>query len=225
MSTQLSEIRGRHAGADIYLIASGKSMDHVDPAFFEGKVTVGVNQSFRRVPPSYVVVHNAFFYEECYLWAAENNVPLLTVKYGFMNPRRRIRQVPPPVDTPPPVYLFDCRYPIECDGMDLSVVGTDEIVGGRSTLLTGIHICAYLGAKNVILCGADGGLLDGESHFVGYREGNATPNIDNFPAWLRTVEPQVIALRRRLYEVYGCRVYSLNPFVNFGLEGHQYRRG
>jgi hypothetical protein len=27
-----------------------------------------------------------------------------------------------------------------------------------------------------------------------------------------------------LKEVYGCNVYSLNPFLNFGLEGHEYER-
>jgi len=46
----LAELKNRHAGADIWLIAAGASMDFVDPDFFDGKITVGVNAVHRREP-------------------------------------------------------------------------------------------------------------------------------------------------------------------------------
>jgi len=39
------------------------------------------------------------------------------------------------------------------------------------------------------------------------------------------IEAHTLALKRRLKEVYGTNVYSLNPFINFNLEGHEYSSG
>ena len=38
----------------------------------------------------------------------------------------------------------------------------------------------------------------------------------------KTLGEYALQLREKLREVYGCEVYSLNPFVNLGLEGHKY---
>jgi hypothetical protein len=38
------------------------------------------------------------------------------------------------------------------------------------------------------------------------------------------IETSTIQLRTRIKEVYGCNLYSLNPFVNFGIEGHKYEK-
>lgn len=225
MSFSLKTLRALNVagGADVWLIAGGKSLDFIDPSFFDGKLTVGVNFAYRRFPLEYLVVHNYAFFEDAYRHAAKTRTTMITTKWGFVNPVERRRHVPPKVDLPPPVFTFECEYPLDKNGLDLNVVGTDAIVAGMSTTLTAMHVSAYLGAKSIILCGTDGGLIDGESHFVGYREGPA-PNVDDYPSWLRAVEEQMAALRQRLFEVYGCQVYSLNPFLNFGLEGHQYRR-
>jgi hypothetical protein len=36
-------------------------------------------------------------------------------------------------------------------------------------------------------------------------------------------EMHLRAMKQRLWDVYSCQVYSLNPFVNYSLEGVQYR--
>jgi hypothetical protein len=36
-------------------------------------------------------------------------------------------------------------------------------------------------------------------------------------------EKQSVAVKKKLIELYGCNVYSLNPFINYSLEGHKYR--
>jgi hypothetical protein len=36
-------------------------------------------------------------------------------------------------------------------------------------------------------------------------------------------EIQSIAVKGKLKELYGCNVYSLNPFINYNLEGVKYR--
>jgi hypothetical protein len=45
---ELQEFKDCHKGADIYIVASGKSMDFYDPSFLDGKITIGINQVYRK---------------------------------------------------------------------------------------------------------------------------------------------------------------------------------
>ncbi len=104
----------------------------------------------------------------------------------------------------------------------MSVIGTDMIVVSYSTITSAMHVAAYLGARNIILVGHDCGYVDGKKNFDGYPEpilGRISGFYDRF---LGSIEPQSIAVRERLRDVYGCCIYSLNPFLNFQLEGHSY---
>lgn len=221
MHKPLSELKNAHRGADIWVIASGKSLDYVDPTFFCGKLTLGINHVFSRFQATYLLVHNHAFYADCYRAAATMRAKLLTVEQGFVGPKERQPMRKPGGSPDAAVYRFECDYPAHLGGLDLDVVGTDALVAGMSTLHTALHAAAYLGAANIIVCGADGGLLDGEKYFEGYRDGRS-PLISNYRDWLGDVEQQTLALRARLRAVYGCQIVSLNPFINFALEGHRY---
>ena len=37
-----------------------------------------------------------------------------------------------------------------------------------------------------------------------------------------TIESNTLEVKKKIKEVYNCNIYSLNPFINFGLEGHKY---
>lgn len=105
----------------------------------------------------------------------------------------------------------------------------NKLVIGSSTIATGIHLGAYMGAKNIILIGHDCGTLDGEPNFNGYHT-DSTYKIahkngkTDYIKWLKKIEEQTITLKKLLKKKYGCNIYSLNPFINFGLEGHVYSK-
>lgn len=54
-ANKLSDYKNIHTGEDIYIIASGKSLDFLDKSFFENKITIGVNQSYKYIEPQYLV--------------------------------------------------------------------------------------------------------------------------------------------------------------------------
>ena len=95
------------------------------------------------------------------------------------------------------------------------------------TITTAIHLAAYMGAKNIILVGHDCGTINGECNFKGYHN-NETYKIahakgkDDYVLWLKKIEDNTIRLKKLLIEKYGCNIYSLNPFINFNLEGNVY---
>ena len=44
-----------HKGEDIYIIASGKSLDFIDETFFDDKILIGVNQAYKKIWCDYLV--------------------------------------------------------------------------------------------------------------------------------------------------------------------------
>jgi hypothetical protein len=80
-----------------------------------------------------------------------------------------------------------------------------------------------MGAANIILVGHDCGSIDGKVNFDGYPD-NLMKSESFYRDFLSRIERQTLMVRDRLVEVYGCRVCSLNPWVNLGLEDHKYER-
>ena len=206
---------------DVYIIAAGKSLDYVPTDFLANKMTLGINQAYKKVGCDCLLVRDRMFFDEVYQAAAQTGSTLLAAREGFWHPHKREPNVPTH-DTGYPYHTFECNWHTKKCGLDLDVIGTDELVAGMSTLHTAMHAAAYLGATNIILCGADGGLLDGEKYFNGYRADSPNVTEEQFVPWLSEVEGQTILLRKALQAVYNCNVVSLNPFVNFALEGHEY---
>jgi len=208
----LSELKGRHAGEDIWLIAAGASMNFVDPQFFDGKLTLGVNAVHRRFRCDYLVLRTMTLADE----AVQSSARIIMAEHEMASLKGVHTRVPGEA------WYFPHPNRSLLDPPDLSLIGTDTIVVGASIIVSALHIAAYLGARNILLCGHDCGSIDGEIAFAGYYDEVR----DVISKWrmLNRFEAQTIAVRERLREVYGCRVYSLNPFVNLGLEQHDFRR-
>jgi hypothetical protein len=52
---ELIEFKNLHKGEDIYVIASGKSVDFIDNSFFENKITIGINQVYKKIKTKYLL--------------------------------------------------------------------------------------------------------------------------------------------------------------------------
>jgi N-dimethylarginine dimethylaminohydrolase len=83
-----------------------------------------------------------------------------------------------------------------------------------------------MGAKNIILIGHDCGKVDNEMHVKDYNKQNAVMKGRAYVKWMKSakVEIKTIDAKRKLKQHWKVNVYSLNPFINFGLEGHKYER-
>ncbi len=52
----ISELKDKHKGEDIWVIAAGSSMDYVDESFFSNKIVIGQNQTYKKYPCDYIVM-------------------------------------------------------------------------------------------------------------------------------------------------------------------------
>lgn len=215
MERSIVELQNIYTGLDVYVVASGPSAGFIAPDFFANKVTIGVNEAWLRFPNLDFLVRKEAVRS---LTAYASGIPLIMSRYncGVLNYTQNR------IEGPDDYFVFE-HLNNELQRVDLSVIGTDQIVVSWSTITSAMHIAAYMGAANIILVGHDCGTIDGHANMPGYP---ASPITDEYGYinWLSRIEPQSIMVRERLKEVYGCRVYSLNPWLNLGMEGHRYAR-
>lgn len=209
----ITDLRQRHPGYDIWVIGSGPSAGFIEPSFFDNKIAIGVNETWIRFPNvDYLVRKEAARSAVAY----ETGIPLIVSRFDCGNRRGKVNRFQGPFD----YFVFD-HAQNGLDQIDLQAIGTDRITVSWSTITSAIHIAAYMGAANIVIVGHDCGLIDGQNRIAGYPP--SLPGWD-YNGWLKKIEPQTIALRERIWEVYRARIYSLNPWLNFGLEGHRYER-
>lgn len=227
----LENFKNIHEDQDIYVVGAGKSCDFIPNSFFDGKVVIGVNQSYKKIIPNYLVRKEALLAD-------------------------RILRLPQLENTVHFISKGDCGDDGDANEVFLQkyyenndkVVAFDHLVNGMrnvifpenpnalvvswSTITSAIHLAAYMGAKNIILVGHDCGKLDGDCFFSGYHTdesiginwGNTDDSLTRYENWLSKIETQTLDLRELLKHKYGCNIVSLNPFINIGLEGHKYEK-
>lgn len=207
---ELTELKNKHEGETVWVLGSGPSLNFLDARFFEDKIVVSTNYSALHlgVRPQYVFSHYHGVTNEL-TGTADAVVTLL----------KDTRTHASWVGDKPSNLVF-----IEQD--DYSAPGAawnpfekhqpreDSLVYGSSSIHGSMHLAAYLGAKHLVMVGADCGTLDNEHRVKGYPEGNKPWELYDKHDYL---------MKRWLIENYGVTVYSLNPFINLNLEGHTFR--
>ena len=121
-------------------------------------------------------------------------------------------------------YVFSHNPRINSLEKEIVELSDDDIVVSKSSVTSLIHVAAYMGAKNIILCGHDCGTLDGNLYYEGYMEDDwiSSANWPGITSWMSAIEKQSQLVRKYLMDKYDCNIYSLNPFLNLGLENHNF---
>lgn len=212
----ISSFKNTHKGEDIYVIGSGPSCDFIDPSFLDGKISVGTNQTYRKFTTDYIVRKEHSLLQET-LNETISKVVVAKRNCGsgaHINTNKEIDRL----------WYFD--HLTNVSKINLSAFDMENhLVVSDSTITSSIHFAYHLGAKNIILMGVDHGILDGQHTFKGYYKNiNETPwsNWDQYKEWLNKLERDTVVLKEKLKSL-GVNVYSINPFINFKLEGHVYK--
>lgn len=219
----MKSFRDRHAGEDAWVIGSGATLDYLDPAFFEGRLTIGINEvALRWTPTTYIVTKYHDVAERAARALPDRRVVVSRHLHGNRDEREA-------TGLPGNVTIFDHRNN-EGDGFDAAAdwpTDPDALVVSWSTITTAMHFAAHLGAANIILVGHDCGTLGGRVHVRGYPEPANTGAWLPYPdeaSWLVRIERDSMAVREQLQRRYGVRVYSLSPFLNYARDGVSYER-
>ena len=211
---KLEDYAGFHSGQDIYVLGSGSTLAHVDRGFFANKVTIGCNLVWKHyVPTTYTVTK---YHEK-----AAEGVRAADAGTVFVSRKQHGRDANAAWRGDGAVVFnhlgnkgwdFDAEKDWPENGLVVS----------KSTITSAMHLAAYMGAATILMVGADCGFLDGDFRRNGYPDGKEP---DKPSDWFDHWDLQNRAVKAQLVARYGVRVYSLNPFINYNLEGHRFRSG
>jgi hypothetical protein len=214
----ITELKDIFAGQDVYLLGSGASLNYINPSFFEGKNTVCVNRVAEIYLPTASVTVTKY-HKLAKEFAEKFSEMKVVCSFG--------NQGSPNAGALPEGYknLYSFMHnPNRDAATDIRTTFTKEdgwLLVSWSTITSAMHFCAYSGAKNIIIVGLDSGSIDDKQWVDGYwSEENQT---DKRKKLNLKFEQQSIIAKEVIRDVYGCNIHSLNPFINYNLEGHKYR--
>lgn len=206
---QLSDLRDTHKGETVWVLGSGRTLQHIDPGFFEDKTVVSTNYSAAMIglQAGYVFSH--------YHKDIEAMLEPSAVFVTLLRCTETKQLWAPPV---PDNLIFIEQANYTGAGSAWDPFGPHKplphsLVYGSSSLHGAMHLAAHIGAKHIMLVGADCGTLDGEHRVEGYKDGDKP--------WALYNEHHLM-MKLWLEQTYGVTVYSLNPFINLNLEGHTF---
>ena len=225
MIRYINELKNIHENEDVWIIGAGSSMNYVDPSFFDNKITIGLNHVGVKYKTKYIVtkdlVKNGFrelpnsdnppFNSE-FVIASE-------LDKGGLNP------VPNYNESMCEVYRkYKSKFYFfkHTKFNDTSVIRKDsnKLFLSTSTITSAVHFGGFIGAKNIIICGHDILAIDNKLYFDEYTK-PSNRGVQNF--WnKRNFKNDTMILRDIMKKEYGTNIFSLNPFIGFGLEGHTY---
>ena len=207
---KLDSLRNNHYGSTIWVLGSGPSLNFLSPQFFADKITISTNYSAETLGfvPDYAFSH---YHRNAWDLLATSKIVVTLAKDTVTQQDwlagddenlcliEQLNYNPPGSNWNP----LTSHNP-----------GDDTLAYGSSSLHGSMHLAAWLGAAHIVLVGADCGTLDGEHRVAGYPEGHKLWELYNKHHKL---------MKEFLEGKYGVTVYSLNPFINFNLEGHDFQ--
>lgn len=217
----IKDLKNINYGNDVYIIGSGPSLDYINPNFFDNKITIGVNQVYKKIQCDYIVRKEASHINQSIASGATVICSLWDSGDITKGKRKKNTDFHPNLD----FYVFE-HLENRHKSIDYSILGTDKIIVSYSTITSAIHVAAYMGAKNIIIIGHDCGTLNNRHVIDGYYDDiSETPwkNWNEYVNWLSEIEAQTIEVKDRLSKYYGCNILSLNPFINYNLEGNKFK--
>lgn len=207
----LIDYRNRHEFETIYVFGSGATLNYLAPSFFDDKICVATNfcGSVFGLARYYVFSH---YHADAVLEARrDESIAVFTPHREHGTDAEFLVEVSKVVTFPTTTGRPGTSF--NPSGKDWPTLDNSLVIGS-SGIHGAMHLAAYLGAKFIVLVGADCGTLGGAERVEGYVQGEHP--------W-ELYEMHLRDMKQRLFEMYGCHTYSLNPFVNYSLEGTQYR--
>ena len=211
----LSDLKDVRAGETAWVLGSGGTMNYLHPQFFEKKLVVSANLASVGfgVTPDFVFTHYHNDADKALRLGLRTVTLACDTKTGQPWSGERSDNL---------VLIPQDSYVPPSDRWDVFGAHSprsDSLAYGSSSLHGAMHLAAHIGARHLVMVGADCGILDGKTNVDGYPGGDLAANPDRI---LSLYNRDHRRMKEWLVANYGVTVYSLNPFINLNLEGHTF---
>ena len=215
---QLEDLRGRHAGEDVWVVGSDPTLELFGDGFFDGRTVIGINLVGNLMPVNYTVTkadgESSDKFQTRVLEANPNSI-MVTSRHEqgwYREPRVNIEGA----------VVFD-HHDNPAEGFDPERhVPTEPgwLLVSQSTSGSALHFAAFLGARTVFTVGIHGGRFGGRAHSDGYYPADQGTYHD---VTYRVAAAQVPGICRKLTELYGTRFVTVLPWGNLLCDGTSFR--
>lgn len=207
----ISEIKNSHNGQDIYILAAGASMNMINPTFFEKKITVGVNRVCNFFKCDYTVTKDSEGFSLIFNESLnkDNKVIISEFQYGTRPRKNRT------IDSKNVFYFDHFDKPGQRPMYQKINKNLEKLIVSHSTITSAIHFAAYMGAKNIFICGHDCAVVNNKVTIDGYYskiKPHQKTNTGYFN-WLKTIKDDTINVCNKISLEYGCNIVSINPML------------
>ena len=206
----IAALKNTHHGEDIYVLGSGPSMNYFNNAFFNNKIVVGINRVCGYIKCDYTILKDIEGLKE--VRDSSHSGKIVASEYAHGNSLGEL-------NTKHSVDFFFCHEHNKppYHSPDLSVISkdSDKIVVSYSTITSAMHLAAYMGAKNIFLCGHDCCEIQGKAWIDGYYD-NIKPvqqNQQGYVEWLKQIKLHSINVKHAIESNFDCRVFELTPVL------------
>jgi len=224
MISPISNLKGKFAGEDVFILGSGSSMDYFPKGFFEGRTLVSVNLMWKFFDLDYLICTHRVHYEpikagvKCIV--SENDLACDSKTSNVY-------------DVPEEYWMFKEGHYTDFEYNLSRIPHEDQFVIGGSTILCAMQIVAYMGAKTIVMCGCDTGILDGKTNFERYfletcgryqfemTEDAEEHYVKDFNEFFDRVHREKMQVRKALEKFYGVSIVSLSPFLDIRNDDHE----
>ena len=197
----------KHLGKDIYVVGTGPTARLIPDGFFKGKITIGLNQAYKIIEPTYsLTVH-----------------PELEVEYRELVKAKKVKSTTWVIKHKAPTFLHlddISRYVFNTSTAWSEFIGLkpDTLFLGKGIQVTAIDLACRMGARSVILVGVDLGSVGGDHHghdqHIQFHGLSASEVYREYRLW-------TYKARRLAREKAGVAVLSLSPLLGCGGDVHQ----
>ena len=211
--TELSDLRGRHQGETVYIVASGPTLDRYDLDFLGSETTIGVNWAFRHINHlTYQITKHHETAESC---LAETKATISLVSRKNSSHTKPIESL----ESHARVVMFDHPPSNKSGPVNWSAdrVDDDVLMVSWSTITSAMHLAALMGARTAVLVGYDGGVFPNKRNVEGYQRRSAPDLFHKHRYW--AFVDQTLEARSLLEAAFPIRFISLSPFLGLDLEG------
>lgn len=225
----VSELYGRHPGADIYVVGSGASMRVFPVEFLKGRISIGLNMAWKIAPVRYGITIGPHLNIPEFM-PGEDPRPEIT----WVTKRDKAYKVLTPeqfTEADRRCYSFDIRRGRSSGGDDwVSDTGRelDYVRRPTGTFLyqwssisqTAANLAANMGARNVILVGCDNSALAENHH--GHQQHTkwlGRPPEERYLQYYEGLAEVRAALRER-----GVNLMTMSPFLKLDDPERDFRR-
>lgn len=215
----LKDFKNYLPGSTVFVVGSGFSLHWLKGLRLNDFIVIGVNRIAPFFPCDFVIVHHhesipeiqqngdydhlfVSRYPQCVIdGEAPNHEGKDYIVYDHCN------QGYHRTDFSPLKPSFQAAHP-------------NHILTGGNTVINAIGLAVYMGAKNIILAGCDGGAINGNSNIEGYHPETDLSKIYQTGHSLRSLALNM-EIRTELKK-HGISLMTLSPFLDYNLEGNSF---